>query len=106
MIFKATILVMTFNHQEYILRFFQYIINLLDNELFEIIVSDDASTDKTIEIVKNYSNKFTNVKIIQNNINLGIMGNLISALSRASGSSIFLISGDDFIISEGYYWSE
>lgn len=102
MIFKATIIVMTFNHQEYILRLLQSIINFFDNELFEVIVSDDASTDKTIDIVENYSNKYSNVKIIQHKVNIGIMGNLISALSRASGSSIFLISGDDLIISEGY----
>jgi glycosyltransferase involved in cell wall biosynthesis len=102
MIIKATIIIMSYNHQDFILNLLQSLINFYNNELYEIIISDDASDDKTTEIVRQYTRDYSNVNLIEHKTNMGIMSNLISALSSSSGRSIFLISGDDFIISDGF----
>ena len=42
----------------------------------EILVIDDFSTDTTFEILKDYSLKFKNLKIFQNNENIGLTRSL------------------------------
>jgi glycosyltransferase involved in cell wall biosynthesis len=67
----------------------------------EIIVSDDASTDETLEIIKsafvNARVRFPDVRLIllRNPTALGVVGNFESALRVASGNLIALSDQDD-----------
>lgn len=68
--------------------------SLLPNEL---VVSDDASTDTSLEILKNFraSSPFL-VKIRQNKINLGFIKNFELALGGCSGDIVLLSDQDDY----------
>ncbi len=63
----------------------------------ELIVCDDCSKDKTVEILENFKNKVNfEVKILQNQINSGYIKNFARVISETKGDYIFLCDQDDF----------
>lgn len=77
----------------------KFIKQQLDSILFqlaekdEIIISDDSSTDRTIEIIKSYNDK--RIKLIENQKFSSPIFNLENALKHAKGDYIFLADQDD-----------
>ncbi len=62
----------------------------------EIIIADDCSNDKTLEILKNYeNNNKIDIKIYRNETNLGFTKNFENAISKSTGDLIFLSDQDD-----------
>ena len=60
----------------------------------EVIISDDHSTDNTLEIAKSFNDP--RIQICLNNPeNKGHIGNFGNALEKASGKYIFLSDQDD-----------
>lgn len=59
----------------------------------EIVISDDSSTDRTVEIIKAYKDK--RIKLIENQTFKSPIYNLENALKYAKGESIFLADQDD-----------
>lgn len=67
----------------------------------EIVVCDDGSTDKTIEILNVYKEKYPNVfRIYQNEKNLRSVKNFEKALSLCQNEIIFLSDQDDVWLPE------
>lgn len=65
----------------------------------ELVISDDCSTDSTVETIKAFLKKRgATFKLNVNEKNLGIGGNLRVAMSLASGQFIIPASGDDISI--------
>jgi len=52
---------------------------------YELIVSDDCSTDATEEICRSYARRDERIRYNRNSVNLGMPGNLNAALRAASG---------------------
>jgi glycosyltransferase involved in cell wall biosynthesis len=65
---------------------------------FEIIIQDDASQDKTIEVIRAFND--SRIKIFKNEKNLGYPGNLESLSKKGTGEIIYLMGQDD-ILGEG-----
>ena len=63
---------------------------------FEIIVSDNCSTDKTAEICKIYAKKHDRIKLNLNMKNLGIIANFQIVHRKASGKYFMWAAGDDY----------
>jgi glycosyltransferase involved in cell wall biosynthesis len=63
--------------------------------LQEIIVQDDGSIDRTVQIVQELKNQDTRIKLIQNQHNLGFNRNFEFAIQQASGDWIALSDQDD-----------
>ena len=63
----------------------------------ELIISDDASTDKTREICEEFSCKDERVKYIRNEYNHGPTANFIEVLNNASGEFFMWLSDDDWL---------
>lgn len=63
----------------------------------EIVIVDDGSSDSTVEIVRDYANKFPacNIRLEQNTVNLGYKRNFYKALSMCKGDIVFLCDQDD-----------
>lgn len=72
----------------------QFLTNTLDSILgqtfknFELIVSDDCSTDDTPQVALAYSKKDQRIRYRRNERNLGMPGNLIAGMLEASGEYI------------------
>ncbi len=68
----------------------------------EVIISDDNSTDGTFEFCNEYITKYnlTGWHVSQNDSNLGIKKNFLSALSKCTGDYIFTCDQDDVWIKD------
>ncbi len=68
----------------------------------EVIISDDNSTDGTFEFCNEYisRNKLTGWHVSQNDSNLGVKKNFMSAFSKCTGDYIFTCDQDDVWIND------
>ena len=64
----------------------------------EIIVSDDGSTDRTCEIVKEYARKYPIIRLVSTGEHIGKMPNFIRSIMESKGKYIALCDGDDYWI--------
>lgn len=71
--------------------------SLLDqtHKNIELIISDNASTDRTGEICRSYQEKDARIKYIRNKENIGSIANLNKAFKNASAKYLMLASGHD-----------
>lgn len=92
-----SIVIPTFNRCE-LLRITIDIVLKQTFEDFELIVSDNASSDGTEWIVKSFNDP--RIKYFKNNENIGFTRNVKKAFSYAAGEYIFTLGDDDFILFE------
>lgn len=93
----VSIAVLTYNHELYIKEALDSFINQETKFDFEIVVSDDASTDGTKSILKNYKEKFPELfNLNLHSKNIGMMPNFISTLKSCKGKYIAFCEGDDY----------
>lgn len=83
----------------------KYIAAALDSILeqcyphIQIVVADDASTDSTPSIIRNYAERYPDkIKAILNAQNVGVTRNCNIALSQCDGQYISLFAGDDIML--------
>lgn len=63
---------------------------------FELVISDDNSSDKTIEIIEEFSKTAPfNIKLIKNKQQLGVIKNFAKAFENTSGALIAYCDQDD-----------
>jgi glycosyltransferase involved in cell wall biosynthesis len=82
----------TYNGEEYIYAQLESILKQLSGN-DEIIISDDSSTDNTIDIIKNFKDK--RIQLYEHNHFYSPIFNFENALRKASGDIIFLSDQDD-----------
>jgi glycosyltransferase involved in cell wall biosynthesis len=93
---KISVVISTYNGANFI----QEQLYSISNQLVlpdEVIISDDCSSDNTIELIEKFkeSSPFP-IYIFKNESNLGYSKNFNSALLRSSGDLIFLCDQDDY----------
>lgn len=92
----------TYNHEQFIEDALKGFVNQKTSFDFEVLIHDDASTDRTAEIIMKYQTKYPNLikPVIQdaNQYSKGIQINRTFNYSRAQGKYIALCEGDDFWI--------
>lgn len=64
---------------------------------FELIISDDNSTDNSYEIAKSYEKIDKRIKVIRTPQNLGMAGNANLAIAKANSKWVALLHHDDII---------
>ncbi len=89
---KVSVCIATYNGEKYIAEQLQSILNEIDHN-DEVIISDDNSTDGTIDIVNNFKDK--RIKIYYNQGEKGYTSNFENALTKVLGDLIFLTDQDD-----------
>jgi len=93
--------VLTYNSGKFILETLESV-QAQTYQNIELIVSDDCSTDNTIEICKNWiksnRDRFVETKVLESATNTGIPANKNRALAECKGEWIKGIAGDDALI--------
>jgi glycosyltransferase involved in cell wall biosynthesis len=64
---------------------------------FEIIISDNASTDATVKIVEGYMQLHPQIRLQRNGENIGLVGNFNGCLKLAQGNYIKFLCVDDLL---------
>jgi len=95
---EVSIIITCYNKEKYISRAIRSCLgqNFPTNE-FEVLVVDDASTDRSTEVIKDYGDK---IIFIQNKKNLGLPASRNLAIRKASGRYIVHVDGDDYVTKE------
>ena len=94
---KLSVHILTYNSEAFISRCLNSIIGQQTNFPYEIVIGDDASTDKTVDIINSYTNIQDKIKLKIHDSNLGVLNNFIDTLQRCNGKYIFDIAGDDWL---------
>ncbi|MDC7280497.1 glycosyltransferase [Butyrivibrio fibrisolvens] len=98
---KVSIVVATYNQEKYIGKTLESIVSQKTNFEFEAIVGDDCSTDGNAAIIKEYAEKYPDIIVpILREKNLGMAGNTMDIMMRATGEYIAFIEGDDYWLDE------
>ncbi len=97
----VSILCLTYNHAPYIRQCLDGILMQKCDFEYEVLIHDDASTDGTSDIIREYQEKFGNIikPIIQkeNQFKLGLKGvNIKYNFPRVKGKYVAMCEGDDY----------
>lgn len=92
---KIDILMATYNGEKYLVEQLDSIINQTYHN-WNLLIRDDNSTDKTLEIIQNYHKKDKRIKILKDNKgNLGIVRNFEELLKNSESEFIMFSDQDD-----------
>lgn len=95
---KVSIVSITYNQELYIAQALESFVTQKADFAFEAIIADDASSDKTPQIIQEYAEKYPEIiKPILRKKNVGISKNLYDAMRQSSGDYIALCEGDDYL---------
>ena len=96
---KVSIIVISYNSEKTITETLESIKNQTYLN-YEVIISDDCSKDKTIDIVKEWckGNNKNNYEILESKINEGVTKNINKGLKKANGTWIKFIAADDILV--------
>lgn len=99
----VSIIVITYNSSKYVIE----TLNSAKNQTYkniELIISDDCSTDETVEICKkwieNNKNIFVRTKLVTIDKNSGIPANCNRGIKEAKGDWVRFIAGDDALFKD------
>ncbi|EMF45859.1 putative glycosyltransferase [Planococcus halocryophilus Or1] len=90
---------LAYNHEKYIAEAIESFLMQKTNFDFEILIHDDASTDKTAAIIREYEEKYPDlIKPLYQKHNLFSQGATMLQINqrRAKGKYIAICEGDDF----------
>ena len=90
----VTVVLTTYNGERYLTEQLDSIVTQT-HENTEIIICDDASEDRTIEIIKKYEKNDSRIKTIFNKSNIGLHANLSKGLKISTGAFIAISDQDD-----------
>ena len=95
---KLTIAIPTYNRADKLRISLIRAIECSEKYNIEILVSDNASTDNTKDVVMDIQRMYPAVKYFRNKENLGFDGNFLNCFEKANGEYIWLLSDDDVIM--------
>lgn len=91
----VSILITSFNRSSFIVAAIDSALNQTYGNI-EIIISDNCSTDGTLDLLKRYSH-YENVKVFTNDNNIGQFPNRNKAAALATGKYIKYLDSDDLL---------
>ena len=93
---KVSIIVPVYNAEGYLRDCLSSLVTQ-DNDSFEIICINDGSTDKSIDILNEFSSKYTNIIVLHNEINRGLSFSRNRGISASRGEYLLFVDSDDWL---------
>lgn len=94
-----SIIIPTYNTEQYIERCLESCINQTFKDI-EIIVIDDCSNDNSLATILHYSSLYPQIHIIKNDTNLGTFLSRIEGIKQAKGQYTLFLDSDDLLKSD------
>ena len=96
----VSVLLVTFNHERYIAEAIGSVMAQDAPFPFEVVVSDDHSTDSTADVIRACAERYPGrIRPFFNSHNLGTARNFLQTLQECRGRYVALLDGDDFWLS-------
>ncbi|MBQ7504404.1 MAG: glycosyltransferase family 2 protein [Ruminococcus sp.] len=97
---KVTVVCLTYNHKNFIRHALEGFVNQKTDFPFEVIVHDDASTDGTSDIIREYEEKYPEIiKAVcqkENKFSQGISPTRTYVFPKVRGEYLAICEGDDY----------
>lgn len=94
---KVSVLVMTYNHEKFISQALESVAMQKTNFEYEILISEDCSTDRTRQIVLEFQKAYPeNVRLLLSEQNIHSNEIVVRGIQAARGEYIALLDGDDY----------
>ena len=94
---KVSVLVMTYNHARFIRQALDSVLMQQTGFEFEILISEDCSTDGTQDIVREYERRYPEtIRLLLSETNLHSNAVVVRGINAARGAYVALLDGDDY----------
>jgi glycosyltransferase involved in cell wall biosynthesis len=95
----VSILMLAYNHEPFISEAIQNVLSQECDQHYEIIIGEDCSSDKTLEICLGWMRRYPDkIRVISSSENVGMHRNFARIWSRARAPYIACCEGDDYWI--------
>jgi glycosyltransferase involved in cell wall biosynthesis len=91
---KVSVCLPVYNGETYLAQAIESVLSQTHKN-FELVIVDDASNDKSREIIQKYADKDPRIVFIKNNSNAGLFNNYNLSLQRSTGDYIKPFAQDD-----------
>jgi glycosyltransferase involved in cell wall biosynthesis len=88
---KISVIITVYNLENFIAKSIESVLNQTE-KAHEIIVIDDGSKDKSVEIIEQYTDRVRLIKMVKNS---GVLPAFIKGLKHCSGDILAFLDGDD-----------
>ena len=92
---KVSVVIPSYNHEKFISEAIQSVLDQTFQD-FEIIITDDGSSDKTVEKIKKFNDP--RIKLFQLDYNQGFYFAFKKCLEESCGDYIAMLSSDDIFL--------
>lgn len=94
---KVSVLMITYNHAQFIAQALDSVLMQQVDFDYEIVVGEDCSTDATREILLRYRQEYPDkIRLLLPAENLGMIRNFIETYQACRGDYLAILEGDDF----------
>ncbi|MDX1920629.1 MAG: glycosyltransferase family A protein [Candidatus Caenarcaniphilales bacterium] len=93
---KVSFIVTNYNYSKYLERCLDSVIRQTHNN-WELIVVDDCSTDESMQLLEKYKVKHSEIRVVQNENNLGQLGSMRTGYQEAQGHYVCFVDADDVL---------
>lgn len=90
----VSIITPLYNSEKFIEETIKSVLNQTYNN-WEMLIVDDCSTDSGVEIVEKYQKKDNRIKLLKNNMNVGVSKTRNKAINLSKGKYIAFLDSDD-----------
>ena len=96
----VSVVVTSYNYEKFLPETLNSLINQTYRD-FEVIIVDDGSSDGSVDIIKEYTSKYSNFYFYThpNNENRGLVESMLLGISKSKGEYVAFLESDD-------YWDE
>lgn len=92
----VSILLITYNQQDFIAQAIESVLMQKVDFPYEIIIGEDLGHDNTRAICEEYAAKYDFIHVLPRTKNLGVAGNWCDCAQHAQGKYMMMLDGDDY----------
>jgi glycosyltransferase involved in cell wall biosynthesis len=92
-----SVCMITYNQELFVVEAIESVIHQKTGFRFELVISDDCSTDSTPSIIQSYKQQYPElIRIIPRTENLGMIANFLQTMCECKSKYVAFLEGDDY----------